>query len=163
MKTKILKTSALTLLFCFFLLPAMAQTSVNATGGNASGSGGSASYSVGQMVSTFNVGTNGSVAHGVQQAFEISVVEGIEETKNINLMVSIYPNPTTDNLTLSVENVQLSSFSFQVFDVQGKLLQNEKIVDRQTSIRMNNHKPAVYFIKVIQDKRDVKTFKIIKK
>jgi len=37
-----------------------AQTSVNATGGNASGGGGSASYSVGQVVYTTNTGTSGS-------------------------------------------------------------------------------------------------------
>ena len=62
-----------------------AQTSVNATGGDASGSGGSVSYSVGQVVYTTNTGTSGSVAQGVQQPYEISVVTAIEEAKGINL------------------------------------------------------------------------------
>lgn len=70
MRNKKLKLSAL-LLLGLGLTGLQAQESVNATGGNASGSGGSASYSVGQVVYTTNTGTNGTVAQGVQQPFEI--------------------------------------------------------------------------------------------
>ncbi|RLD56213.1 MAG: T9SS C-terminal target domain-containing protein, partial [Bacteroidetes bacterium] len=66
-----------------------AQEVIPATGGEASGSGGSASYTVGQVVYTTNTGTNGnSVSQGVQQPYEISVVTGIAEAKDINLEVS---------------------------------------------------------------------------
>ncbi len=61
-----------------------AQDAVTAAGGEASGSGGSSSYSVGQVLYTTSAGSNGIVAHGVQQAYEIFVTAGIEET-NINL------------------------------------------------------------------------------
>ena len=139
-----------------------AQESVNATGGDASGSGGSASYSVGQVFYTTNTGTNGSVAEGVQQPYEISVVTGIEEAKGINLSVTAYPNPTTDYLTLEVKDFELSALHFQLYDMNGKLLQNEKITGIQTSIVMGNFVPATYFVKVIQGTKEVKTFKIIK-
>ena len=49
-----------------------AQESPTATVGEATGTGGTASYSVGQVVYTTTTGTNGSVAQGVQQPFEIS-------------------------------------------------------------------------------------------
>ena len=55
-----------------------AQQAIPASGGNASGSGGSASYSVGQVIYSKNTGTNGSVAQGIQQPYEIMVVTGIE-------------------------------------------------------------------------------------
>ena len=139
-----------------------AQESVNATGGNASGSGGTVAYSVGQVVYTTNTGANGSVAQGVQQPFEISVVLAIEEAQGINLSVSAYPNPTTDYLTLEVNEFELSNLNFQLYDISGKLLQNEKITGNQTSIVMSNLVPATYFVKVIQDNKEVKTFKIIK-
>lgn len=139
-----------------------AQTSVNATGSNASGSGGSASYSVGQVVYTTHTGTSGSVAQGVQQPYEISVVTGIEEAKGINLSVTAYPNPTTDYLTLKVKDFELSNLNFQLYDMNGKLLQSEKITGNQTSIVMINLVPATYFVKVIQGNKEVKTFKIIK-
>ncbi|MGC8754863.1 MAG: hypothetical protein ACP5QJ_07625, partial [Thermosulfidibacteraceae bacterium] len=78
MRHKKLKLSAV-LLLGLGLTGLQAQESVNATGGNASGNGGTVAYSVGQVVYTTNTGTNGSVAQGVQQPFEISVVSGIEE------------------------------------------------------------------------------------
>ena len=161
MRHKRLKLSAV-LLLGLGLTGLQAQTSVNATGGDALGSGGSASYSVGQVVYTTNTGTNGSVAQGVQQAFEISVVTGLEEAKGINLSVSAYPNPTTDYLTLEVKDVELLNLHFQMYDMNGKLLQNEKITGNQTSIVMSNLVPATYFVKVIQGNKEFKTFKIIK-
>ena len=161
MRHKRLKLSAV-LLLGLGLTGLQAQTSVNATGSNASGSGGSVSYSVGQVVYTNNTGTNGSVAQGVQQAFQISVVTGLEQAKGINLSVSAYPNPTTDYLTLSIAEFEISNLTYQLYDISGKLLQSEKITGNQTSIAMSNLVPANYFVKVIQGNKKVKTFKIIK-
>ncbi len=165
-KLKVLGVATL-LTFAFSLSTVSAQESINPTGGDASGSGGSASYSVGQVVYSTNAGTNGTVAQGVQQPYEISVVTGIEESKGINLSVSAYPNPTTDYLTLTInDNVKtrhaLSLLSYQLYDMSGKLLQSEKITGNQTSIVMSNLVPATYFVKVIQSNKEVKTFKIIK-
>jgi len=161
MKYKKLKLSAV-LLLGLGLTGLQAQESVNATGGNASGSGGSASYSVGQVAYQTHTGTNGSVSEGVQQPFEISVVTAIEEAKGINLSFTAYPNPTTDYLTLEVKEFELSNLHFQLYDINGKLLQNEKITGNQTSIVMSNLVPATYFVKVVQENKEVKTFKIIK-
>ena len=162
MRHKKLKLSAV-LLLGLGLTGLQAQTAVTATGGDASGSGGTVAYSVGQVVYTTNTGTNGSVAQGVQQPFEISVVTGIEEAKGINLMVSAYPNPTTDFLTLKVENYDNTNLSYQLLDMNGKLLESKKLECNQTSIVMSNLVPVTYFLKVIQGEKEVKTFKIIKK
>jgi len=161
MKYKKLKLSAVFLLG-LGITGLQAQESVNATGGNASGSGGSTSYSVGQVVYTTNAGTNGSVAQGVQQPFEISVVTGLEEAKDINLVIAAYPNPTTDYLQLQVESEKLNNLSYQLFDTNGKLLETKKIEGNQTSISMSNLVSANYFLKVIQENKEVKIFKIIK-
>ena len=162
LKVKSLRVAIL-LAFTFSLSTLMAQESVNATGGNTTGSGGSASYSVGQVVYTTNTGITGSVAQGVQQPYEISTVTGIEEANGINLTVTAYPNPTTDYLTLSIAEFNISKLSYQLYDMQGKLLLNEKITGNQRSIVMSNLVPATYFVKVIQGNKEVKTFKIIKK
>ena len=161
MRHKKMKLSAV-LLLGLGLTGLHAQTTVPATGGNASGGGGSVSYSVGQVVYQTYTGTNGSVAEGVQQPYEISVVLAIEDATSINLSVSAYPNPTTDYLTLEVNDFELSNLHFQLYDLQGKLLQSEKIMGKQTSIVMNNLAPATYFVKVVQREKEVKTFKIIK-
>ena len=161
MRHKRLKLSAV-LLLGLGLTGLQAQTSINATGGDASGSGGSASYSVGQLAYTTNTGTNGSVSEGVQQPFEISVVTGIEEAKGINLSVTAYPNPTTDYLTLSISEFEISNLTYQLYDISGKLLQSEKITGNQTNIVMSNLVPANYFVKVIAGNQLIKEFKIIK-
>ena len=162
MRLKRLKLSAI-LLLGLGLTGLQAQTSVNATGGDATGSGGSASYSVGQIAYTTNTGTNGSVSEGVQQPFEISVVTGIEEAKDIFLNFSAYPNPTTDYLELKVENLQLSELSYKLYDISGKVYQNKEIGNSITKIEMQNLPQGIYFIKVIDTKnKEFKTFKIIK-
>ena len=161
MRHKRLKLSAV-LLLGLGLTGLQAQTSVNATGTNASGSGGTVSYSVGQVVYTTNTGASGSVAQGVQQPFEISIVTGIEEAKGINLSVSAYPNPTTDYLTLSISEFEISNLTYQLYDISGKLLQSEKITGNQTNIVMSNLVPANYFVKVIAGNQLIKEFKIIK-
>ncbi|MGD0341661.1 MAG: hypothetical protein ABSA76_08155, partial [Bacteroidales bacterium] len=60
-----------------------AQSTITTSGGNASGSGGSASYTIGQVVYSTITGTNGSSAQGVQQPYEISIITGIAEAKDI--------------------------------------------------------------------------------
>ncbi|HNY58192.1 MAG TPA: T9SS type A sorting domain-containing protein [Bacteroidales bacterium] len=144
------------------LMGLQAQKSVNSTGGNASGSGGSASYSVGQAVYTSNTETGGTVAQGVQQPYEIWVETTIEEAKGINLLVTAYPNPTTDYLTLRIDEFDISDLSYQLYDMQGKLLRNEKVTSNQTRIVMSNLAPATYSVKVVQGNKEIKTFKIVK-
>ena len=68
------------------------------------------------------IGAKGSVAQGVQQPFEISVITGLEEAQGINLSVRAYPNPTTDYLTLSISEFDISNLLYQLYDMQGKLL-----------------------------------------
>ena len=160
MRHKRLKLSAI-LLLGLGLTGLQAQESVNVNGGNASGSGGSASYSVGQVVYTTNTGTGGSLTQGVQQPFEISVVTGIEQTA-INLAISAYPNPTFDFLQLKVETEKFKDLSYQLYDMNGKLLQNKKITGNLTSIAMSNLVTATYFVKITEGNKEIKTFKIIK-
>ena len=164
-KLKVLGVAIL-LTFTFSLSTVSAQESVNATGGNASGSGGSASYSVGQVFYTTNTGTNSySIAEGVQQPYEISVVIGIEQAKGINLECLAYPNPTTDFLTLQVDAstmFSIQSMEYKLFDINGNLIKREIITGDKTQINMQNFVPATYFLKVVQGNKKVKTFKIIK-
>lgn len=156
-----LKVSAV-LLLIFGFTGLQAQEAIPASGGDASGSGGSVSYSVGQLVYTNNQGTNGTITQGVQQSYEISVVSGLEEATSINLICSAYPNPTTDYLVLKVENYDIENLSYQLSDIDGKLLEILKPEGNETFIVMSNFVPAIYFLKVIQNNKELKTFKIVK-
>jgi hypothetical protein len=140
---------------------AQAQESVNASGGDATGSSGTVAYSVGQVVYTTNTGRNGSVAQGVQHAYEIFTV-GIKETE-LNISLKAFPNPTIDNLTLQISDYNNEKLSYQLFDMQGKQISNGQIVAQQTQINMNSLPTATYLMNILDQKnKKVQSFKIIK-
>ena len=148
-------------LLLFNLNGLKAQEAIPASGGNASGGGGTANYTVGQVAYTTNTGSNGSVSQGVQQPFEISVVSGVETT-TIELACSAYPNPTTDKLILRVENNEKLNLTYQLLDISGRLLESKKVEGSETCIAMGSLTPSIYFLKVFDGINEAKTFKIIK-
>lgn len=157
---KIKKLLIATLLLGAF--QAQAQEAVATAGGNSSGTNGNVSYTVGQVVYTTNTGTTGSVAQGVQQPFEIQTVLGADNF-NINLQLAVYPNPTTNWLQLEVRNTDFANLSYQLFDLNGKMISNEKITAETSSIQMERLPAAIFLLKVVSNNKEVKTFKIIKK
>ncbi len=161
MTNKLLKLNVVFLLSLVFT-EVQAQETVNTSGGTASGSGGTVSYSVGQVFYTYAKGNSLTVTQGVQQTYGISEVTGIKGTKKINISVSAYPNPTTDYLILSIADFDMSDLSYQLYDVNGKVLQNKKIKGSQTSIIMSGLVPAIYFVKITKKDELIKTFQIIK-
>ena len=137
-----------------------AQDAVPASGGDASGAGGSLSYTVGQVVYTSNSSATGSTTLGVQQTYTIISDVGLT-VENIAL-VSTYPNPTTNFITLSIEDQDLTKLSYQLFDVTGKLLQKEAVTATTTTIEMASLKPATYILKVMEESTTISEFKIVK-
>ena len=140
---------------------AQAQESANASGGDATGSGGTIAYSIGQVVYTTYTGSSGSVAQGVQQAYEIFTVDIEETTLSISLIA--FPNPTADNLTLQISDFNKENLTYQFYDIGGKLLSNGQVTGQQTEINTSSLPPATYFINVLnQEDKKVQSFKIIK-
>jgi hypothetical protein len=146
-----------------FVSVIQAQNVIPASGGNATRSGGTVSYSVGQVFYTSNTSSSGSVAQGVQQPYEISLISFVEQAENINLLCSAYPNPFTDFLTLKIENYDNQDLAYQLFDINGIALGNNKITGFETVIVMGSYLSGTYFLKVTNAGKKIKTFKIIKK
>ena len=155
------KKVILGILFLNLTITAVAQQATTAAGGNASGSGGTAAYSVGQIVYTTNVGLNGSMLQGVQQPYEISIVYGVEDNI-INIDFNLYPNPTLDFLTLTVGTIDFSFLSFELFGSDGKLIEAKKITTFNEVICLENLSSGAYFLKIINNNQQIKSFKIIK-
>jgi hypothetical protein len=138
-----------------------AQETVPATGGDATGSGGSSSYTVGQVVYTTNFGTNGSSAQGVQQPYEISTTIGLDVVE-INLELTAFPNPTTNSLSLSVGNYNNENLTYQLYDMQGKLLKSNQVESSKTTINMEELPISSYMLNVLENNSLIKSFKILK-
>ncbi len=138
-----------------------AQQAITAGGGNASINGSSVSYSVGQIFYTTNAGANGIISQGIQQPYEISITTGTKQ-KDINLSYSAYPNPTTDFLTLKVNSLDFSNYTFELFDGNGRIIKSNKITTNEITIPMNGLLPNTYILKITTKNKEVKSFKIIK-
>ena len=155
------RTIGTTLLLLFATIQLHAQETVPATGGDASGTGGSSSYTVGQVVYTTNTAISGSIAQGVQQPYEISISVGIEVTE-INLELMAYPNPTNNTLTLNIGNYDIEKLTYQLYDMQGKLLENKPVVNSSTTIAMKNLPVSTYLLNIQDNNSLIKTFRIVK-
>ena len=146
----------------FYMSSALAQEAITAAGGDGTGSGGSTAYSVGQILYSSSSGASGEMFQGVQLPYEISVISGLDQFEDLDLIVSTYPNPVTDLLTLKVESMDGSELTFRMYNNEGKMVSSDKLLNSETNIDMSQLAPGNYFLQVIMDNYAVKTFKIIK-
>lgn len=151
------------LCLCISFSTAYAQQAIPAAGNNASGSGGSASYSIGQCNYTTITSNAGSLCQGVQHPFEIYTLTGIENSKHIKVNLSAFPNPTADFLTLRIEGALSQKFHYQVMDNLGKIISQNILEVNDTKIALGPYTSGTYFIQVLEHTTIIKTFKVIKK
>lgn len=147
--------------FLFATSTLYGQKTLSTSGGDAQGSGGTVSYTIGQTDYVFQSGSNGSINQGVQQPFEFYTV-GIDNHPNIELSCKVFPNPTVYSVTLQVEEISFDGLYFMLFDMNGKLLKQENVTEMETQIFMDHLQPGNYLLNVVQHQNKIKTFKIIK-
>ena len=146
-----------------FRIPTLfGQDAVPAAGGEAIGTTGTVSYTIGQVVYSTQEDQFASVAQGVQQPYEISIVIGLEEAEGIQLQAIAYPNPTRGRLTLRIENYDYQDLEYQVYDLTGKLLNRQRISSNEERISLVDFSSGIYLLKVCSPKKELKTFRIIR-
>jgi hypothetical protein len=147
--------------YCFLYLATHAQDALVASGSNASGSGGSANYSVGQTVQNTNTGTGGSVIQGIQFYFASSTLTVVDVDTNLNIFT--YPNPTSSTLNLKIQGNQNSKLSYKLFNLLGALITKGNITNNTAKINIAHLDMATYLLQVSNSSNNnIKTFKIIK-
>ena len=155
-----MKKALLGMFFMGVMMAGIAQSSIVATGGEATGSGGSVSFSVGQIAVQTNGDGTTTISEGVQQPYEISVV-GVDDYPTITLNATVYPNPTLGNLQLTMNNLQLKG-EVRVYDANGKYLFMKKIENETTFFDLSDYAPGIYYLNVYSDKQMLKSFKVVK-
>lgn len=136
-----------------------AQKALLATGSNATG-GNSSSYSVGQI--DFTTKEN-QVMEGVQQAYEITTLSTTETAGSDRKDILLYPNPFKDFLFVDFTTNDYRNSEFQLFDSSGKLLKEEIIKESKSEFNFSALPSSMYIIRINQNGKNIKTFKIIKK
>lgn len=154
---KIYLLSILCFLLSFFTF---SQKKVVASGGNATGNG-SVSYSIGQLFVSTNTGSNASISEGIQQSIELFTLSNPEIT-TLDLKAITYPNPTKDKIILSLTDTLLKELTFSMYDINGRLVNKGEVIEENTTIPMKNFASDIYLLKVHQNNKQLKVFKIIK-
>ena len=151
----------LMLFFSSAVLTLNAQEIVTTSGLNASGAGGTISYSVGQVSVAQNTGTEGSVLEGVQQPYVIDPTVGLD-ISNIDLKLATYPNPTSDEIIMTAEDLDLENFSYQLLSNEGKVLISKASIESTNNISLQSFPANIYLLNIYRDQIIIKSFRIIK-
>lgn len=161
MKNKYL-TVVICILSVFGIISSNAQESLSTTGGVFSGEGGNISYTIGQVVYTTNFATTGSVAQGVQQPFEISLITNSETMTIPSTNCRVFPNPTTDEIFFMAEGLMSDSISYELYNLNGKLLESNANIEQKSAIYLSKYKDAVFILKVNIIGEELKSYKLFK-
>lgn len=137
----------------------IAQQDVVTAGGNGTASGGSISYSIGQVVYTSESYSNGSINHGVQQPYSIMAINVDESLKEME--VSLYPNPTHDHVLISLPELR-RGLTISVFDMKGALIEEKPLQSQQTLLFAQEWHAAQYIIRICDQSQNCSEYKLVK-
>lgn len=133
-----------------------AQQNTVTTGGDASGTNGSVSYTIGQIDYVYVENGSNSANAGVQQPYEFFIV-GLND---LNYITALYPNPTYDELNLKIENPE--NMTFRIFDASGRLILEKASLTSENIISVTSWAKGNYNLQLFSNGETVETVKIIK-
>ncbi|WP_031425157.1 T9SS type A sorting domain-containing protein [Flavimarina sp. Hel_I_48] len=164
MQSKRILLVFLILFLCSYSLLSQEQllNSIAPSGGEASGTGGSASFTAGQMGYTSFENDMMQMQEGVQQA-AIEEIYTLKIIENVGvLQIAAYPNPVIDVLTLTMKYRNMEDVSYQLYDMQGRLITKNYFHQSTTTIALGYLQPATYLLKVLDHDVTLKIIKVIK-
>ena len=148
-------------LILFLPLLTQAQKGFVSSGGEAHGSTGTISFSIGQAFYAPVFTEKGSHSPGIQQTYEVLELP-TQEFFSTNLQLAVYPNPATHRITLDIEHSEISGLTYDLFSTSGQILRTGAIRDTKTEVSLEEFGAAIYLLKVFRNSELLKTFQIIK-
>ena len=140
--------------FCSF-----AQNAISSTGGHFKTTGGSTSFTVGQVAYVLKKGNGSYLNEGVQQVYtkKTTPVEELVYLKEVQL----YPNPTQETMTLILSSKEDVQVRYTIMDYLGKEIKNGNILSEKLEISLRDLPAGNYFIS-LKSKKENRIFKMVK-
>ena len=140
--------------FCSF-----AQNAISSTGGHFKTTGGSTSFTVGQVAYVLKKGNGSYLNEGVQQVYtkKTTPVEELVYLKEVQL----YPNPTQGSMTLILSSMEDVQVRYTIMDYLGKEIKYGIILSEKSEISLRDLPSGNYFIS-LKSKKENRIFKIVK-
>lgn len=131
-----------------------------ATGGTATGSSGSATYTIGLPLYTNQSSSGITLSQGNQQPREFLTVS--YQNNSLNYGIKIFPNPAESFFYIQIGGGNLSEMSYKLTTLDGKLVMNEEFNDPITSVNINDYAEGIYFLQLFKKDKLISSTKIIK-
>lgn len=139
-----------------------AQQSVNSSGGSFTGTGGSASISVGQIAYTALKSDSATITQGVQQVW-VFQPQSVQKLKASSVQTVVYPNPVLDGLTLEITSGNPNDCKWIFSDLQGKIISNGEFENSRAYISAESFSSGTYILSISEKNQIIQSQKIIKK
>ncbi len=119
------------------------------------------SWTIGEVITETISNTGNKLTQGIQQGnWDINTF--VDNTENL-IKINLYPNPATDYVNLEIQLQDNQKLYYQLYDLNGRYLQNEKITSVSTKINLTGYVGTAYFLNVYSaNKKLLKSFKILK-
>ena len=134
---------------------------ISSAGGVAENSNGSISWTLGETVAGTLEGSDGIIDQGFQQS-NLEVTTAVEGPDDLDIQTAAYPNPVQNQLTVEVQNQENLALHFQLFDLNGKLLQEEPVEASKFTLNLSEHPAGQYILQIRSDQELIKSFNIVK-
>ena len=140
--------------FCSF-----AQNAISSTGGHFKTTGGSTSFTVGQVAYVLKKGNGSYLNEGVQQVYtkKTTPVEELVYLKEVQL----YPNPTQETVILILSSKEDVQVRYTIMDYLGKEIKYGIILSEKSEITLRDLPSGNYFIS-LKSKKEIRIFKMVK-
>ena len=135
------------------------QNALSTTGGHFKSTGGSTSFTVGQVAYVLKKGTGSYLNEGVQQVYtkKTTPTEELVYLKEVQL----YPNPTQETFNLIISTKEDVQIRYTIMDYLGKEIRNGNILSEKSEISLRDLPAGNYFIS-LKSKKENRIFKIVK-
>ena len=144
-----------------FCVVAQAQQAVTTSGNHTENSTAILSWTIGQAFTKTFGNSNHELTQGIHQV-TLSVT-ALDEIQSEQIEISAFPNPTTHYVEIEVDCEDFNDLSYQLYDFNGKLLEQKQISNSITTIETTKLPTSTYFIKIYRSQTYLRTFQIIKK
>lgn len=137
-------------------LISMAQKGYVSSGAFETTNGGSVSYSIGQL----DYIGNSQLSVGIQQV--ISLTSAFLKPGLEHISISVYPNPTSENLAITWDEKKVKSFKIEINSLDGKLVLAQ-ILEKPINLDFSTYSTGVYVLTFLDaENNKVKSVKIVR-
>jgi hypothetical protein len=142
-----MKLSLLTLL-TFFTFSIFGQTVVSSNGESYTNTAGSIDYTIGEISTESISDASNALTQGQHQPkLSINTIPTVQAS----FEVSLFPNPVSDQSTLTVSKISVG-LKYDVFDIGGKVLISAQITATETTVDFSKLSSGQYFLKLTDQK-----------